>query len=83
MATLEEIIAEKQAELAQVKAAIAAAYGGAEYSVQDGQTRRQLRRQDLKVLLARRAELETEISRTQGGGVTFGMPVDSPRGPIF
>lgn len=80
MLTPEEILAEKLAELAQVKAAIAAAYSGAEYTIQDGQTRRHVRRQDLKTLLARRSELETEITRTQGGGVSFGMPVDSPRG---
>lgn len=62
-----------------VESAIAAAYGSAEYTVQDGQTRRQLRRQELPVLLKRKAELELSISRLTGGGPSYAMPVDSPR----
>lgn len=79
MATLEEL----QAELAQLKTAISAAYTGAEYEISDGQTKRRLKRADLKLLLARKAELDTAVERLGGGRVTFGMPVDSPRGPIF
>jgi hypothetical protein len=73
MATLEEL----QAELSAVNAAVNAAYGSAEYEVQDGATRRKLRRQDLSVLLARKSALEMSISRLDGGGVGYGMAVDS------
>ena len=83
MPTLEEIIAARTAELAQVSAAITAVYGGQEYEIKDGQSTRRLKRADLKVLLARRSELETEISRLGGGGVSFGVPVDSPRSFII
>ena len=79
MPTLEEIILQKNAELTQVSAAITAVYGGQEYEIKDGQSHRRLKRADLKVLLARKSELETEIARLGGGGVSFGMPVDSPR----
>lgn len=83
MPTLEEIIAQKQAELAEVSAAISATYGAQEYEIKDGQSHRRLKRADLKVLLARKSELETEVSRLGGGGVSFGMPVDSPRSCII
>lgn len=77
MATLQDL----QTELAQVNAAVTASYGSAEYEVQDGNTRRRLKRQDLSVLLKRRAELETSIARldpqASGRGTSFGMPVDS------
>jgi hypothetical protein len=77
MATLEQL----QDELASVQKAVNAAYGAAEYEVQDGNTRRRLKRQDLSVLLKRKAELETSIARldpqASGRGTSFGMPVDS------
>ena len=80
MPTLEELTAELQ----QVKDAVKAAYGGAEYEIQDGNTKRRLKRQDLSVLLKRKAELELSISRLDpeagGRGPTYAMPVDSPRG---
>lgn len=73
-----------QDELTQVQAAVTAAYGGAEYEVQDGNTKRRLKRQDLSVLLKRKAELETAIARLDpdaaGRGPSFAMPVDTPRG---
>lgn len=66
-----------QAELDRVTAAINAAYTGAEYEVQDGETRRKLKRQPLPLLLQRKAELELAISRLDGTGsrgVSHGMP---------
>lgn len=78
------LLTDLQDELTQVKAAVTAAYTGAEYEIQDGQTRRRLKRQDLSVLLKRKAELETSIARLDpeagGGGPTYAMPVDTPRG---
>lgn len=74
MATLEEL----QAELQTVNKAVAAAYGGQEMDIQDGDTRRRWRRQDLSVLLRRKAELEASIGRLDGTrGPGFAMPVDS------
>ncbi len=77
-------LAELQDELAKVKAAISAAYTGAEYDMRDGNTTRRLKRQDLTVLLRRRSELELSISRLdpdgESRGPTYAMPVDSPRG---
>lgn len=79
MPTLEQL----QAELTQVNESVSAAYGSAEYEVQDGATRRKLRRQDLSLLLKRKAELELSISRMDGTGrgVSFGMVVDN-RSPL-
>jgi hypothetical protein len=73
MTSLEQL----QTELTAVNAAITAAYGGAEYEIRDGSTGRRLKRQDLKTLLARRAELELSIGRMDGSrGATFGMVID-------
>lgn len=72
-------IQEMQAELAEVSKAISAVYGSQEYEIQDGATKRRLKRADLSVLLKRKAELELSIARMEGGGVSYGMPVDSPR----
>ena len=72
-----QTIESMQAELARVEQAISAAYGGAEFKVQDGETRRELKRQPLDVLLRRKAELELSIDRLSGGsgrGVSHGMP---------
>ena len=70
-----------QDELAKVQAAVNAAYTGAEYEIQDGQTRRRVKRQDLSVLLKRKTELETSIARldpeASSRGPSFAMPVDS------
>lgn len=66
-----------EAELAQVEAAIAAAYSGAEYDIQTGTTRRRLKRQSLDILLRRKGELELAIERLSGNGargVRHGMP---------
>lgn len=52
-----------QAELAQVRTAISAAYGAAEYTIQSGQTARRVRRQELPSLIAREKELERSINR--------------------
>lgn len=72
-----------QAELVEVEKAVSAAYSGAEYEIQDGATKRRLKRADLTVLLKRKAELELSVGRLSGGGPSFGMPVDSPRGCIY
>jgi len=67
-----------QAELAQVEAAISAAYSGAEYSIDSGNSRRSLKRQSLDVLLRRKGEIELTISRLDGTGargVRHGVPV--------
>lgn len=72
MATIEEL----QAELAQVSAAINAAYSGQEYEIESGGSRRRLKRQPLAVLTKRKSELEASIARLNGtGGVSYGMPV--------
>lgn len=71
MDTLEEM----QAELEAVKAAILAAYKGKRYAITTGGIARELERQPLDKLLARRTALELAISRSQGGGISFGMPV--------
>lgn len=77
MAQLDQL----QAELAQVRSAISAAYTGSEMEIADGQTKRRIKRQDLAVLLRRQSELETSIARldpTAGGrGPSYAMPVDS------
>jgi hypothetical protein len=61
-------IAELQAELAEVKTAISAAYGNAEYDIESGNSRRRMKRQSLTVLLSRRSQLELSISRLEGAG---------------
>ena len=80
MPTLEELLA----ELAQVKAAVSAAYTGSEYEIADGQSKRRLKRQDLSVLLKRKNELEIAVGRLDpeavGRGPSYAMPVDTPRG---
>jgi hypothetical protein len=72
-----------RAELAQVEAAISASYSHAEYEIQDGDTRRKLKRQNLSVLLKRKADLELSIGRldpcSSQRGPSYAMPVDSPR----
>lgn len=72
-------LAELEAELAQVSAAVSAAYTGAEYEIHDGQAKRRLKRQSLDVLLRRKAELELCISRMNGTGrgISHGLPVDN------
>lgn len=62
--TLEDL----QIELTQVKAAISAAYSGAEYEIESGGSRRKLKRQSLELLLERKSELEMLISVAQGNG---------------
>lgn len=76
MATLAEL----QTELVAVNKAVTAAYGGAEYEIQSGGTRRRLKRQDLTMLLARKRELELSIERLGGGGnrgPSIGVVVDT------
>ena len=77
MSQLEQL----QAELAQVRSAISAALTGSEMEIQDGQTKRRIKRQDLQVLLRRQSELELGISRldpTAGSrGPSYAMAVDS------
>lgn len=71
MKTTQEI----QAELASVRQAIQAAYGSKSYSVTTGGTARQLERQPLDVLLRREADLERQLQRMGGGGITYGVPM--------
>ena len=68
------------AELEAVTKAVNAAYSGAEYEIVSGGTRRRLKRQDLSLLLRRKAELELSITRlggTTSGGISYGVVVDS------
>jgi hypothetical protein len=69
------------AELEAVTKAVNAAYSGAEYEIVSGGTRRRLKRQDLSLLLRRKAELELSIGRlggtVSGGGISYGVVVDS------
>lgn len=72
MATIEEL----QAELAQVSAAISAAYSGQSYEIDSGQSRRKLVRQSLDVLLKRKSQLEASIERSGGStGIRHGVPM--------
>jgi len=69
-----------QAELATVNKAVTAAYGGAEYEIASGTSRRKLKRQDLSILLARKRELELAIGRMDGTGSrgpSLGVVVDT------
>lgn len=69
-----------QTELETVTRAVNAAYSGSEYEITSGGTRRRLKRQDLPVLLARKAELELSIARLDANGsrgASFGVVVDS------
>lgn len=68
MATLLET---KQAELAEVKAAISAILTrGQSYQIQDGGAMRMLTRANLKPLQDREAKLELEVQRLERGGIT-------------
>jgi hypothetical protein len=71
MATLQSL----QDELAQVSAAISAAYTGQEYEIEGAGSRRRLKRADLKTLLARKSELELAISRLDGSAAAGGRGV--------
>lgn len=68
-----------QAELVTVNKAVTAAYGGAEYEIASGSSKRRLKRQDLSVLLARKRQLETAIARLEGSGrgPSVGVVVDT------
>lgn len=70
-------IAEVEAELAQVRKAIAASYGAQEFEIESGGARRRLRRVPLKELTSREADLVRELTRLGGGGgVRIGIAVN-------
>lgn len=68
-----QTIAELRTRLANVRLAIDAALTGKSYRIGDGQSQRELQRQDLSDLRKLEAELERDIARLSGGGVRYGV----------
>jgi hypothetical protein len=63
-----QYLADKKAELAEVKAAISSALKAQEYSLDDGQGKQTVKRANLKDLRQMQRELEAEILRLENGG---------------
>lgn len=71
---MSQTVAELEARLAKVRAAIDAAITGKRYKIDSGTSSRELERQSLKDLQAMETNLVLQINRMGGGGVSFGMP---------
>lgn len=71
---MSQTVAELEARLAKVRAAIDAAITGKRYKIDSGTSSRELERQSLKDLHAMETNLVLQINRMGGGGVSFGMP---------